>query len=61
MSLVESGLSVVLANFHGSGYVFCMRMVLNRERRYEREFGCRFLSMEACILSGPVEAFLRFL
>ena len=37
----------IIANFHDGGYELWRRMDLNKERRYEREFGWRFLSMEA--------------
>ena len=47
--------------FHKAGYVFCSKIALNRDRKYEREFGCRFLIMDACMLSCPGEAFFRLL
>ena len=37
----------IIANFHDGGYELWRSMELNKERRYEGEFGWRFLSIEA--------------
>ena len=38
-SFVGFRMARMIANFHDGGYVFWRRMELNKERRYEREFG----------------------